>query len=1603
MGRFRALLLGVAEYDDPGVKDLPFVTDDLVNVAMALEARGCAVEVVDGSGRLGRTRINTEVSRFLVTARPDDTLLVYLSGHGAHSDNVDYLLPTDADLRWLRLADVAVPLTVWESMIESSRAAGVLFLVDACREGFYEDVKSIVARTAWAQEKIARAARRNVAWLFPCSPGEVARYVSDGPENTSFSLFARAVERAIADVSAPTTLSAVRNAVTEHMAVLATEYHLPCQQIRLRGEADHDAFVVLPGVSVASGGADDWVEAAAGHVAWQKVYPVPGHDTLRDDVISLVRRLAVERQKAGEKLGSDPWHDPRFALRMSERMNFILGSLLGDLRLSPAEAALLVAVPFAHDAHWACTAAALSSVRPAELAVDATLTPDREAFEAFVRKHPRLLRRAVSAGAADSTGIAAQIGWWLLHRWITGQASAFSSQAISALLAGQVAPARLAGEVLVAGRLSEMVRLLYADPGFIARTDRPQGLSASLVVAPGRIGEQELRERMVGYLLIVAHRMAIETTRLSSVVIEHVGIAQPVVPSAVLHALDEARWEPRGAGRVLRAACSHPAIEVALREHVAALDRLLTDIRNSDDPSLAPLEGLPGHADADQVRAAETDGLASYTSAGIRFQLDEERVQELLMGEQLYGDEDLAIREIYQNALDACRYRRARNEYLRRTGTRLPEWEGRIRFTQGIDDQGRPYIDCEDNGIGMGVRELRDVFAQAGVRFAELPEFLEEQAEWEALDPPVMLYPNSQFGIGVLSYFMLADEITVTTCRLGRDGMPGRRLRVSIAGPGTLFHIQDQGPGTDAGTVLRLHLRIAGDKRPVSCTETLRRVLWYAEFRVEAVDGAFVEIWLPRQLRRISRGTLHPVPGMPVWWCDDWGAVLADGLTTDESCFGVIVNLTGESTSELSVDRKNLVESARNRRILTRVLSDAVHVFGQPDGPMPTFDWLCEFVEEQPVVADLIFQTAVGAGRALTLNGWALDFARIGMLSSDRHLLASADSYRRPEYSARSQARRRERRGTEPLTDHLMRWRLAALNRFGDARDLVMTERARPSDAIILDTNPRFLNVYGREHCWLPVDKPVSTRHIVAAAIRTWYSIGEVACRLDVLGYRVPSALCAVVAVEPADLILISRDLDGEGPWLRERDKTDTPIPVDTGHLVAAAAQLGRSIGQVADRLAALGFFVPAGLTGMGAAEPSDRILVSRDLDGRYPWLEPYDASGQPIDVPAGHVLAAAAQLGRDVGRVAERLVEFGFAVLGDLMGRGQVEPEDRVLISRHLDGRSPMLSGAVTVPIGHVLLAAERLEQGIDGIARRLTGLGFRVPGAAGKVEQDDLVIMSTKFDGEPPWLPMEGRVHSQHVIGAAMKVNRPVGEVARRLSTLGFDVPEELPHAGNTQPGDHLMVTRELTEEPSYLLPQWDEDDILVPVPIGHAVAVAEKLGCSVGQAARRLAQIGFLVSPAFFTVGPPEPGDRVLASRDLTGEWPWLANQMVPLGHLVTAAQRSGRTLEETAERLEALGFAVPPLPNRPVDTNDVILISRELAVLPSPDALHARRSSECGWWLDHEVPVPIWNVVTGAAQTNMTIPQVMDRMRSLDFEVPDISHLIDISEFSQSAAL
>ncbi|RFA22122.1 hypothetical protein [Subtercola boreus] len=185
---------------------------------------------------------------------------------------------------------------------------------------------------------------------------------------------------------------------------------------------------------------------------------------------------------------------------------------------------------------------------------------------------------------------------------------------------------------------------------------------------------------------------------------------------------------------------------------------------------------------------------AIIAATGLRFHLAEDRIREFLMGENLYGEPSLALRELYQNALDACRLARARREFLGQPPVPSAADRPSIEVEQGVDASGRGFIDCVDRGAGMGLDELTNAFCQAGVRASDLSARIAEAHDFASADPPVVLWQNSRFGIGVMSYFMIAEAVTVTTARLNRDGSLGDLLRMHITGPADTFDVEAFGP-----------------------------------------------------------------------------------------------------------------------------------------------------------------------------------------------------------------------------------------------------------------------------------------------------------------------------------------------------------------------------------------------------------------------------------------------------------------------------------------------------------------------------------------------------------------------------------------------------------------------------------------------------------------------------------------------------------------------------------------------------------------------------------------------------------------------------------------
>ncbi|UIX33070.1 caspase family protein [Streptomyces sp. GQFP] len=743
MPQHKALLIGASDYDDPSIGPLPFVRDDLQRLHDVLIGRGFAQAYILESRRgiITQNIVRGAVGRFLRDAGRGDTLLILLSGHGVHFEGKDYLVPEDATSDARPFTDSCIEIG-WHKEVEQSPAERVVFLIDACREGMVLDSKSIPGTRRWKPPEIIGALRRKVAYVHACAKPQVALFVREtdtlragfdvGTQpGESFSVFSRAVSDVIAGDPHALRLREFAQHVQQQVNDFHKAYGKPNspQQIMVTCEADADGgdFALLPGIGRRTE-THPWVRGADKHSVWLRTREGPAKETLQQICGMLAGRLAEAYETAARALGEDPWHDAELGRRAHERLAFLTGRLADKVRLSPTEAALAFLFPLVAQTFWTQEAAQRIGVLAPGTA---GAGPDQARFHKFAQGFPRLKRRLLSleqkkaaddpAEQAKAVKSAEYIQWWLFHRWLIQQPELYTAERLKALL-GDVTSGgehpQWVGDALSGERLMRLLKAHRTAPFTIRRTTTapvPHGQDAyeedcePIAAATG--DDHEVRTPLVTALVKATHAMTVDPVDLPEIVVEHIGVHDSVDPEALRATVRRSDWRVSGLGRSLNAVCTHPAVQVALREHATRVDLLLRDINRGDNPVLAPLGTLPPYADGSRVRL---DGnTPDQLSDGIRFQLAEDRVQELLMGEELYGDSELAVRELYQNALDAVRYRDRRTEYLRRTGQPVKPWEGgRIEFTQGVRSDNRAYLQCVDNGIGMGITELSTVFSQ---------------------------------------------------------------------------------------------------------------------------------------------------------------------------------------------------------------------------------------------------------------------------------------------------------------------------------------------------------------------------------------------------------------------------------------------------------------------------------------------------------------------------------------------------------------------------------------------------------------------------------------------------------------------------------------------------------------------------------------------------------------------------------------------------------------------------------------------------------------------------------------------------------------------------
>jgi len=185
----------------------------------------------------------------------------------------------------------------------------------------------------------------------------------------------------------------------------------------------------------------------------------------------------------------------------------------------------------------------------------------------------------------------------------------------------------------------------------------------------------------------------------------------------------------------------------------------------------------------------ETEG---FERKLFEFKLDQSRILQLLVGHTLYNDSTVVLREIIQNSIDALRLQ----QYISKN-TNNQDQIGEVKIHW---DSEKRFLTFSDNGTGMSQQIIEDHLLKVGSSRYQSESFKK-------------VYPNfnpiSRFGIGVLTCFLIADNVDIITNH--DDDEKGKKLSIrKVDGKYLLQHIEKNELENfikEHGTIIQLEVR----------------------------------------------------------------------------------------------------------------------------------------------------------------------------------------------------------------------------------------------------------------------------------------------------------------------------------------------------------------------------------------------------------------------------------------------------------------------------------------------------------------------------------------------------------------------------------------------------------------------------------------------------------------------------------------------------------------------------------------------------------------------------------------------------------------------------
>lgn len=302
----------------------------------------------------------------------------------------------------------------------------------------------------------------------------------------------------------------------------------------------------------------------------------------------------------------------------------------------------------------------------------------------------------------------------------------------------------------------------------------------------------------LGVILRLADLLDFDAKRTPSVLFSHLAVRNPISLKEWEKHRSINAWSIKPGSITFSATCKHPAIEASVRKFCDIIDDELKNcnvILSKTSFNDKYLIDLPTIVNRDKIQAEKDilSGEPIYIYRDTSFHLSKNQVIDLLMGVKLYGEPEVALRELIQNSIDACLLSKALHMKWN------APYEPLITVKYYTQDK-EYYLEVIDNGVGMNQEIIDKYYSKIGSSYYKSRDFFDLQAGND-LD----FKPISRFGIGILSCFMIADSMEVQTKRLIEQYNFDEPLKVNIEGYDSIFTVtksDKKEPGTSTKLIL---------------------------------------------------------------------------------------------------------------------------------------------------------------------------------------------------------------------------------------------------------------------------------------------------------------------------------------------------------------------------------------------------------------------------------------------------------------------------------------------------------------------------------------------------------------------------------------------------------------------------------------------------------------------------------------------------------------------------------------------------------------------------------------------------------------------------------